>query len=107
MPEARDALRSGKLPRKAGLILEASRQQFLLTLGPEAMYVGGAKFPDVEDAETPRVVFEERIAMLRDLGKAIDALYHTFLQVRASSAWEGTTSGMRRWILQPAKTAAA
>src|SRR6202043_136741 len=32
MPEARDALRTGKLPRKAGLVLDAFRQQFTLTL---------------------------------------------------------------------------
>ena len=28
MPEARDALRTGKLPRKAGLILDVNRQQY-------------------------------------------------------------------------------
>jgi hypothetical protein len=69
--------------------------------------LGGAKLPDVEEAESPRVLFEERVALLRDLCKGLDALYDTFLKVRASSAWEGYTGKVRRWITQPAKATAA
>jgi hypothetical protein len=100
MPEARDALRSGKLPRKAGMVLDANGLQFSLTFNPEGFAVGGAKLPEVEEADTPRVVFEERIALLRDLCKTVDSLFENFLQVRASSAWESKTSGVRRWIMQ-------
>jgi hypothetical protein len=107
MPEAKDALRSGKLPRKAGFILDAFGQQFNFTLNAEALALGGARLPDVEDADTPRVVFEERIGLLRDLCKAIDALFETFLKARASSSWEGQVNGMRKWILEPIKKAAA
>jgi hypothetical protein len=107
MPEARDALRSGKVPRKAGLVLDAAGQQYTLTLGAEALSIGTAKLPDVEEADTPRVLFEERIALLRELGKTLDALYDSFLKTRASSAWEGYVNGMRRWITQPPKSVAA
>ena len=107
MPEARDALRSGKLPRKAGIILDAKGMQFALTFNPEGFAVSGAKLPDVEEADTPRVVFEERIALLRDLCKTIDGMFESFLAVRASSAWEGKTSSLRRWILQTSKPVAA
>ena len=106
-PEARDALRSGKLPRKAGLVIDAFRQQYTLTLNAEALSLSGVKLPDVENAESPRVLFEERVALLRDLGKAIDALFETFLRVRASSAWEGCVSGMRKWIIEPQKRVVA
>jgi hypothetical protein len=102
MPEARDALRSGKLPRKAGMVLDASGMQFSLTFNPEGFAIGSAKLPEVEEADTPRVVFEERIALLRELCKTIDAMFENFLQVRASSAWESKTSGVRRWIMQTA-----
>jgi len=68
-PEARDALRVGKAPRKAGLILHASSQQFDLTLNAETFGVASAKLPEVEDADTPRTLFEERIGLLRDLGE--------------------------------------
>ena len=106
-PEAKDALRTGKVPRRAGLIVDAAGHQYSLTLNAEALAVGSLKLPDVEEAESPRVVFEERVAMLRDLNKSLDALFDTFLKARAASAWEGYTSGVRRWIMQPAKAAAA
>jgi hypothetical protein len=102
MPEARDALRSGKLPRKAGMVLDANGMQFSLTFNPEGFAIGSAKLPDIEEADTPRVVFEERIALLRELCKTLDTMFESFLQVRASSAWESKTSGVRRWIMQSA-----
>jgi hypothetical protein len=107
MPEARDALRSGKLPRKAGLVLDAFKQQCSLTLNAETLAIGSAKLPEVEDAETSRVVFEERVSLIRDLCSAVDGLFETFLKARASSAWEGHVSGMRKWILEPFKKTAA
>jgi hypothetical protein len=107
MPEARDALRSGKLPRKAGLVIDAFGQQYSLTLNAETLAMTGVKLPEVEKAESARVLFEERVALLRDLGKAIDALFDTFLKTRASSAWEGYVGGIRKWILEPQKKGVA
>ncbi len=107
MPEARDALRSGKVPRKASLLLNVTKMDFALSLNPETFGVGSAKLPEVEDAQTPRVLFEERIALLRDLSKTLDQMFEAFLAVRAGSAWEGHVSALRRWIMQPIKVAAA
>jgi hypothetical protein len=107
MPEARDALRSGKLPRKAGLVIDAFGQQYSLTLSAETLAMTGVKLPEVEKAESARVLFEERVALLRDLGKAIDALFDTFLKTRASSAWEGHVGRVRKWILEPQKKVVA
>jgi hypothetical protein len=107
MPEARDALRSGKLPRKAGMIIDANRQQYSFTINAEQLSFSGTKLPDVEEADTPRVVFEERVGLMRDLCGAIDGLFETFLKLRGSSGWEGHVNGVRRWIMQPVKTAAA
>jgi len=107
MPEARDALRSGKVPRRAGLMLHANKQDYTLNFSAEGLAVGSAKLPEVDDAETPRVLFEERIALLRDLSQAIDRLFLTFLTIRANSAWEGQVSGIRKWIMQPIRVAAA
>ncbi len=107
MPEARDALRTGKLPRKAGLVLDSDNMQYTLTFNPETFAVGAARLPDVEEAETPRVVFEERISLLRDLCGVLDALFESFLASRASSSWEGQTSSVRRWIMQSNQPVAA
>jgi hypothetical protein len=98
MPEARDGLKTGKVPRKAGLILDAFKQQFSFTLSAEGFAFGGAKLPDVEEAETPRVLFEERIALLRDMCRGVDALYAAFLKLRCSGSWEGQVSAIRKWI---------
>jgi len=107
MPEARDGLRSGKVPRKAGLVIDAFRQQFMFTLSAEAMSLSTVKLPEIEDAETPRVLFEERIALLRDLAKSLDGLFESFLKVRASSSWEGYVGSVRTWIQSPQKKTAA
>jgi hypothetical protein len=106
-PEARDALRTGKLPRKAGMILDSSGQQFTFTFNPETFGCNGTQLPEVEEAETPRVLFEERITLLRDLCNAVDGLFEEFLKVRASSSWEGHTGTIRKWIAQNAKPVAA
>jgi hypothetical protein len=106
-PEARDAARTGKVVRKVTLLLHAGGQQYDLSLNPETMAVGSGKLPEVEEAETPRVLYEERIALLRDLCRYLDGLYGTFIKSRASSAWEGHLGGIRRWIQKPNKVVAA
>lgn len=109
MPEAIDALRSGKVPRKAGLVVEHAGMQYHLTLGAESLAVSSLKLPDVEEADNPRVLFEERIAMLREFGNALESLYASFVKIRASSSWESHTNSIRKWILsagRPLKPAA-
>jgi hypothetical protein len=107
MPEARDALRSGKVPRKAGLVLDASNLQFNFTLAAESFAITTAKLPDVPEADTPRVLFEERIALLREFNKTIDGLYTAFLKHRAASSWESHANTIRRWIASTKTVAAA
>jgi hypothetical protein len=107
MPEARDALRTGKLPRRAGLVLDFARQQFNLTFNAESFSITSARLPKVEEADTPRAQFEERVALMRDLWKAIDSLFEVFLKRRCSSAWESQTSAIRKWILHSPKPVVA
>lgn len=106
MPEAMDALRSGKVPRKAGLIVDHRGQTFNLNLNAETMAVSSLKLPEIE-ADTPRTLFEERITMLRDFSGILDGLYTAFLDVRTSGAWENQVSQIRRWILTTARPATA
>ena len=107
MPEALDALRSGKVPRKAGLTIDDSGMQYTLTLSAESLAVGSLKLPNVEEADSPRVLFEERIAMLRSFSKTLDSLYEAFLKVRTGSAWETQVATMRKWIAKPSARAVA
>jgi hypothetical protein len=105
MPEAMDGLRSGKVPRKAGLMIESSGSQFDLTLNAESLTATSLKLPKVEGAENPRVLFEERVAMLRDFCKILDSLYGSFLKLRTSSGWEGHVTAIRKWIIHSTRTA--
>jgi len=107
MPEAREAVRSGKIPRRAGLILDVQRQEFRANFNAETLAFTAAQLPEVTDADNQRMVFEERVTMLRDLCAGMDALFAAFLQVRCSSAWESQTSGIRKWIMQGGKAAVA
>ena len=98
MPEAIDGLRSGKVPRKAGLILDYAGNQYNLALGAEGLAVGGLKLPEVEEADNPRVLFEERITLLRDFVKALDSLFDAFLTARGSLEWGAVTNDVRAWV---------
>ncbi len=105
MPEALDGLRSGKVPRRAGMVLDASGHQFSLTFGAEAIAMSSLKLPEIEEAENPRVVFEERIAILREFCKTIDAMFEAFLKVRFGGGWESQTTTIRKWIQKSARAA--
>ena len=98
MPEAADALRSGKVPRKAGIVMDVDGMQYNFTLNAETLSISGLKLPEVEEAETPRVLFEERVAMLRNFCQSMDEMFDAFLQRRVGGAWESELSTMRRWI---------
>jgi hypothetical protein len=52
-------------------------------------------------------LFEERITLMRDLWRAIDSLFETFLKRRTTGAWESQTVGIRKWILQTPRPAVA
>jgi hypothetical protein len=98
MPEALDALRTGKMPRKVGITIESTGAQYTLTLAAETLSIGTLKLPDVEEAENPRVLFEERIGLLRDFCRVIDELFAQFLKLRTSGSWESQVATIRKWI---------
>jgi hypothetical protein len=98
MPEACEALRSGKVPRRCGLTLEHAGAQYVFMLNAETLAVTGLKLPEVTDADTPRTLFDERITQLRDFGRLLEDLFAAFVRARAGSAWEGATVGIRKWI---------
>jgi len=106
LPEAMDALRSGKAVRKAGLIVDAPAGQFNLTLTAETLAVSSLKLPEVEEADTPRTLFEERITLLRDFSRTLDELYAAFITAR-TSGWSTTTQSVQKWIASNIKPVAA
>jgi hypothetical protein len=97
LPEARRAIQSGKLPRRAGLILSRHEHQYELSLHAESLAVTGAKLPDTEEEE-PRARLEERITLIRHLVETLDLLYDTFGQHRLGSGWSKELATIRKWL---------
>ncbi len=106
MPEAIQAVRSGKVPRKAGLIMDAHGSQYTLTLQAEQLAIAGLQMPEIEEADSPRTLFEERITQLRDFTKSFDKLYEAFLKVRLGG-WDAVKNSVRKWIGEASKKQAA
>jgi len=97
LPEAAQAIRSGKLPRKAGLILVRQDEQYELTLQAETFAVSGAKIQIDEDAEG-RGILEDRIEGLRGLRETLDLLFQVFCEQRVGKSWSGDLEQMRSWL---------
>jgi len=97
LPEAAQAIRSGKLPRKAGLILVHHGQQYDLTLQAETFAVSGAKIQPDEEAEG-REILESRIEGLRGLKEALDLLFHAFSDRRIGGSWSDDLEQMQGWL---------
>jgi hypothetical protein len=97
LPEAKRAVQSGKLPRKAGLTLVRHDEQYELTLIAESLSVTAAKLPAPEgDNEQARR--EDRITKIRHLIESLDLMYDAFGQHRLSETWTKHLHKMQKWL---------
>ena len=97
LPEAMQAIRSGKLPRKAGMTIMRHGEQYDLTIQPETFMVSGAKI-HVEDTSQGRGVREDRIESVRSLHETVDLLFRAFCEQRIGKAWNGELEQIGRWL---------
>ncbi len=97
LPEAMQAIRTGKLPRRAGLTLVRHGQQYDLTLQAESFAVSGARIR-IEEKVEGRDMAEERIEGLRGLQETLELLFQTFCDVRISKRWPGELTKIRKWL---------
>jgi hypothetical protein len=98
LPEARRAIRAGKLPRKAGLTLVRHDNQYELTLQAETLAITGAKLPPAE-ADDERAQLEERVTLLRHLLETLDLLYDAFGHRRCGPEWPKELARVQKWLL--------
>jgi len=99
LPEALRALQSGKLPRKAGMILARQGAQYELTLQAETLQVSSAALPKPEGGRLSS--HETRIARLenlRHLAQTLDLLFDAYLSIRTSTGWTDELGRIRRWL---------
>ena len=99
LPEARRAVQSGKLPRRAGLTLVRHDQPYELSLHAENLGISAAKLP-ATDEEDDRARIEERITQIRHLVESVDLLYDAFGRRRLSSDWTKETTRIRKWLAE-------
>jgi hypothetical protein len=97
LPEARRGIQSGKLPRKAGLVLVRHDQQYHLTLQAETFAVTGCKLPKLEEEEASARRIE-RVGHIRHLLETLDFLYGKFIGIRVSDAWKPVEKRMAAWL---------
>ncbi len=97
LPEAMQAIRSGKLPRKAGMTIVRHGEQYDLTIQPETFMVSGAKI-HVEDTSAGRGALEDRIESVRSLHETVDLLFRAFCEQRVGKNWSGELEQIRRWL---------
>ncbi|HEY1188071.1 MAG TPA: hypothetical protein VGE74_10465 [Gemmata sp.] len=106
LPEARRAIQSGKLPRKAGLTLVRHSEQYELTLHAETLGVGGAKLPPPDEGADARGKLDDRANQIRSLIETLDLLYDAFGQKRFGREWEKELEGMQKWLKRGDRAAA-
>ncbi len=101
LPEAMQAIRSGKLPRKSGLTLVRNSQQYDIVLQAESFAIAGAKIHIDGDKEDYQL--EDRIESIRSLCETVDLLFQSFCQRRIGGGWSSELDNMRRWLSSPIK----
>ncbi len=97
LPEAVQAIRSGKLPRRAGMTLVRQGQQYDVALQPETFTVSGAKI-HLDDTSEGRGGLEDRIDSVRALHETIDLLFKAFCEQRVGKNWPGELDQIGRWL---------
>jgi hypothetical protein len=103
LPEAMQAIRSGKLPRKTGMTLVRQGSQYDLVLQAESFSISAAKIHVDENQE--EYSLEDRIAAIRDLCQTVDGLFQAFCAKRISPQWSAELEGLRGWLASPETTA--
>lgn len=97
-PEAREALRQGKMPIKAKIAIRRDEQDFALSLDADSLSLSGVKIPTLLKGEGDDP-FYERMTFIEELEGALEALYREFLLVRLRETWEKNVApAIRGWM---------
>ena len=99
-PEARSALKLGKLAQNARLRLVQGEQEWQFTLKADPLSLSGIKLPEVL-AKDPNAHFFERMFLLEHLDRLFKALYKLFLEVRLTPEWtQVILPEIQTWVAQ-------
>lgn len=100
-PEARTALRLGKLPREAGFTIVTNDNQYSFKFDAEFFAFKSTKLPKYEggagDAPTAR------IGWVREIAETFEKFYRQFLKLRLSTRWAKELEQIREFIQEGVK----
>lgn len=89
-PEAKQALRQGKLPREARMFLSTGEHEFTWVLKADTLGTSTLKVPAElrKKDDEPTEVLYERMRLVEEYEAILEALWSDFLVLRLSDAWE-------------------
>ena len=91
-PEAREALRQGKLPREARIRMITEEREFAWLFKADTLGLASVALPaelTKKDDDAHEVLYE-RMRLVEALEATLEALWSDFLALRLSEAWEAT-----------------
>jgi Putative exonuclease, RdgC len=97
LPEARAALRIGKQPARAGLIIGGQLGEFRLTLDPARFAVGGLIVTEDQAEKDFRARIEQRFELIVDALHLLDGLFELYVTARTSREWPRELAAMSAW----------
>ncbi len=96
--EAVEALKGGKWPRKAGLILADGESQWELTLQGDRWQVTSARLPEITEATHERQLVDARLDQTMALARALDQLMIAYLRERTGKNWPALKEKLKAWV---------
>lgn len=98
MAAARAALRAGQKVTEAKLRIVKGEREYVCTIKADRLSLSGVKCPRSFAPDTEERVVE-RLLLLEDLERTIDALFERFVRLRLDpAAWGAELSRMRAWV---------
>ncbi len=97
-PEAKEALRQGKLPVKAKIRIDRGPQSWSFLFDADTLNIATVSIPALitEDGDER---FYERMQLIEELEEMIGGLYERFLRLRTSPEWEReAVPALRKWV---------
>ncbi|MEO1271034.1 MAG: hypothetical protein AAFX99_23335, partial [Myxococcota bacterium] len=106
-PEAREALRQGKLPTQARLRIVQDQQEYAFVFKAPDFMLSGVRIPALLSEEEDEK-FYERMYLIEELEAIIHDLYGEFLALRLSPVWTATlVPWLRNWVMSEEGTVVA
>ncbi|AKF03116.1 hypothetical protein [Sandaracinus amylolyticus] len=97
-PEAKEALRQGKLPIKAKLRIARGTQTWGFLLNADTLSIASVQIPALLREENDEK-FYERMELVETLETILDDLLGQFLELRTSETWDGRVMPqLRDWV---------